>query len=343
MGWQVFGTLPAGNQPLSVFDTLTAEIAKCVLIPCTAANANAIVLSGTANAPSILAYSDLVSFNFVAAANSTGTVTIQFAALPALNAYFADGVTQVAAGGVVSGQPYTAIFSQALNAGAGGFYLGQQVQKASGTQPTRTVLTSGSSATYTTPGGAKQLLIRMVGGGGSGGTNSTSILAGNPGTASVFNAITANFGAAGSAGSGSTGGAGGAGGSAGAGSASFRIPGQAGTNGVGLTSVASFNMTAPGGNGGQSFFGGGGTGGGPGGAAGTNSGSGGAGSQVLVTGAAAGSAGGGGGAGEYLELIINTPVATYTYTVGAGGAAVGAGANASGAGAAGIIIVEERY
>ena len=57
-------------------------------------------------------------------------------------------------------------------------------------------------------------------------------------------------------------------------------------------------------------------------------------------------AAGGGGSGEYVELIISNPSATYTYTVGAGGAAgigTGAGATTGGAGATGFITVEEAY
>jgi hypothetical protein len=37
--------------------------------------------------------------------------------------------------------------------------------------------------------------------------------------------------------------------------------------------------------------------------------------------------GGGGGAGEYVELFISSPAATYAYTVGAGGTAGSGGTN----------------
>jgi hypothetical protein len=337
MAWQIFGTLPAGNQLLSVIDTLTAEIAKCVLVPCTAAGTNTIVLTGTTNAPSnIAAYSDLVQFSFIAAATSTGTVTIAFGALAPLNVYFADGVTQVAAGGIVSGQPYTAIYSQALNSGMGGFYLGQAVQRVTGLEPTRQVFTSGTALTYTTPAGAKQLVIRMCGGGGSGGGSPGN--AGNAGTASQFNAgaFTANGGSAGGAASSSSSAltTGGAGGTGGAGTASVRLAGGAGGAGSGVTGVASLTVQIAGGLGGVSYFGGGG-----GGTAAANSGSGGQGANGSVAGATSGAAAAGGGAGEYVEIVINTPVATYTYTVGAGGTAPAGGS----AGGSGIIIVEERY
>ena len=60
---------------------------------------------------------------------------------------------------------------------------------------------------------------------------------------------------------------------------------------------------------------------------------------------AAGNSGGGAGAGEYVELIINNPAATYTYTIGAGGTAGTAGSSggAGNAGGTGVIIVDEFY
>jgi len=54
---------------------------------------------------------------------------------------------------------------------------------------------------------------------------------------------------------------------------------------------------------------------------------------------------GGGGEGEYAEIVIDSPAATYTYTVGAGGAGGNAGSSggAGGAGGSGYIIVDEYY
>jgi len=50
-----------------------------------------------------------------------------------------------------------------------------------------------------------------------------------------------------------------------------------------------------------------------------------------------------GGEGEYIEIIINSPAATYTYTVGAGGAGGSGGTYAGAAGGSGYIIVDEYY
>ena len=69
----------------------------------------------------------------------------------------------------------------------------------------------------------------------------------------------------------------------------------------------------------------------------TGGGGGGAGGGSATTGA------GGGGGGEYIEIIINSPSASYSYAVGPGGAGGAAGSVAGGAGALGIIIVDEYY
>lgn len=205
------------------------------------------------------------------------------------------------------------------------------------TTPTRQLFSTPGSATYTTPAFCRQLRIRMVGGGGGGGANGGAGLGGaGAGTATVFNAIGAAGGAAGSGTGGQPGGPGGTGGNGGVGSASFRSAGQNG--GTGISSNVNF-FTAGAGTGGASLLGFGGvlasqSGVGPGG--------GGAGS-----GAASNTFGngGGGGGGEYVELIINSPAATYSYTVGSGGTggAGGSGGSTAGTGNGGEIIVEEIY
>jgi hypothetical protein len=54
---------------------------------------------------------------------------------------------------------------------------------------------------------------------------------------------------------------------------------------------------------------------------------------------------GGGGQGEYCEIIINAPAATYLYTIGAGGTVGAAGTSgfAGGLGGSGYIEVDEYY
>ena len=133
MAWStIFANLAAGNQPLSLFDTMFAQVASLSAIPCTAASNNAISLTGLANSPTLTSYSRYVMFRFIAAATSTGLVTINYQGIGALNVYKADGATQVGANDILVGQLYLAIYDSALNAGAGGFYLeGQALTGAS--------------------------------------------------------------------------------------------------------------------------------------------------------------------------------------------------------------------
>ena len=200
---------------------------------------------------------------------------------------------------------------------------------------TRQVLTSGT--TYTTPANVRQLKIRMVGGGGGGaGTSSTGRPAGSSGGASSFNSITAVGGAGGYV-------AGGNNTTPGTGSASFRVPGAPGGGLIGNTNTgAPLTTLSVGGNGGQGPFGGGSIGGvatGAGGNAPANSGAGGGGA-ANGTGSIVGA---GGQAGEYVELIINSPSATYTYAIGTSGAGGTGGTENGGNGGTGLIIVDEFY
>lgn len=205
---------------------------------------------------------------------------------------------------------------------------------------TRQNLTAGIAATYTTPAGCRQLKIRMWGGGGGGNGGNAASGAGNGGD-TIFNSINAGGG------KGDTGQKGGAGGTSATGSASFRMAGACG----GPPSVVFTGATTAASNGGA----GGGIGGGQ---AGAQGGTGSAG--AANTGGGGGTGGissaifatiggdlvwGGGGEGEYVEIIISGPAATYSYTIGAGGVPVtaGSGGGAGGAGGTGFITVDEFY
>lgn len=204
--------------------------------------------------------------------------------------------------------------------------------------PTRTVLTSGT--TYTTPVGATQLRVRECGGGGGGGGPGGN---GTAGTATSFNTIAANGGSAGSGPTGSGGGGGGSGGTGGAGTASFRMAGNTGGNGNwGVPTT----VVLTGGQGGVGPFGGGGgtaVSNATPSAPAANSCSGGSGGGSVAGGPLGAS--GGGGAGEFVEILINVPAATYPYAIGVGGTGgiAGGGGSAGAAGAGGIIIVDELY
>lgn len=216
------------------------------------------------------------------------------------------------------------------------------------TQHTRQVFLSGSAATYTTPANCRQILVRSKGGGGGGAGSAdatANATAGGAGGTTIFNSINANGGGNGTP---ATGGSvtTAKGGTGGTGTASVRIAGATG-------GCPQYHY-----NGATTAFGIGGVGGGQGGGnntsgtggAGTaNSGGGGAGGPNATASAFATiytfQIAPGGAEGEYIEILINTPSATYTYTVGAGGTAGAAGTNgnAGGVGGSGYIIVDEYY
>lgn len=201
-------------------------------------------------------------------------------------------------------------------------------------QPTRTVLTSGTSATYTTPLGATRLEARVKGGGGSGndggdgsgngggggggggGEGGTAVkrivgpsatytyTVGGAASNSSFGSVTGNGGSAGSVGDTTPrAGVGGAGGSGSGGD--YIIYGAAGQSGDGGGGGTNANVGGLGGAGGGSGSGKGGT----------------AGSNGVTASANSGAGGGGGGGGD-----------GTSGTHGSGGG-----------GASGIIIVDEYY
>ena len=213
------------------------------------------------------------------------------------------------------------------------------------TAPTRQVFLTGTSATYTTPSGCRRIVVReKAGGGGGAGCGSTGPNVGTVGGTTTFNSISASGGGAGTH---ANNGAGASGGTGGAGTASVRIAGaSAGTLGVIFTSAT--NVATLGGNGGGQGSGRGSNSGAAGtaGVANSGGGGGGGGASSLTFLAQSGIYfADAGGEGEYAEITITSPAATYTYSVGAGGAAGGAGTSgyAGGAGGSGYIIVDEYY
>lgn len=207
---------------------------------------------------------------------------------------------------------------------------------AGATTPTQQVLTAG--VLYTRPAGCKQIRVcaQAAGGGGAGASSDGTATAGGNGGNTTFNGVTATGGTGGTPSVGGT-----SGGTGGAGAANFRIAGAPG----GVPSKFVFSATneiSAGGNGGGN---GGGVGSNVGGTGGTAPGAGGAGGGLGSVVIGNYSLGPGGGQGEFFELIITTPAATYAFAIGAAGTAGAAGTNgfAGAAGAAGRIIVYESY
>lgn len=293
--------------------------------------------------PACAAYQIGQSFQFKAIhSNNTSTPDLAVSGLTAGIISWANG-DALPVSAIVSGGTYEVIVAT-VTTGTPTFHLqtplsqvvrGITVQK----------FTSGTAATYTTPAGVVYLKIRVIGGGGGGGgVGATTGPTGGTGGTTTFNAITAIGGIGGMGGTPVSNGSGGIGGSGGAGSPTLRVTGSGGA--AGLSGAATSEASGTGGSG---PFGGGGAGvetdsaSAPGIAGATNSGAGGSGA---VGASATCGAAGGGGSGEYYELIINGPAATYTYTVGAagaGGIGTGTAAQTGGVGGAGLIMVEEYY
>lgn len=123
MAWPF--TFATATSPLqaSVWDTMFAAVAAVTAIPCNATGVNVISLTPMTNAPSLASYGGLQLFSFLAPATTTASVRAVFMSLPQLNVYNLDGLTQTGAAGIIGGSPYMLMYSAALNAGVGGFYL----------------------------------------------------------------------------------------------------------------------------------------------------------------------------------------------------------------------------
>ncbi len=221
---------------------------------------------------------------------------------------------------------------------AGAWNPAQWFQVVKPTVPTVRTFLSAGSGTYTTPAGCTWIRVKMVGGGGGGASGGVAPGNGGNGGNSVFGLHTATGGQ----GAALNQGGGGSGAVIGAGGVGMAIQGG---GGQGSYAQVSGNQVCAGGTGGNSALGGGAVGanysanGGPGG---TNTGGGGGGGGgANVT----GSSGPGGGAAGYLDIIIVSPVATYSYTVGAAGVGNGGAGTQTlgGNGAVGGIWVEEHY
>lgn len=129
----IYANLQDGLNPLSLWDQSLADMGNLGIIPCTAAGANAIVLTPIAsvNAPNLqIPPQTLQAFSFIAAANSTAPVTLKVDGNPAKNVYKSDGITQLGAGDISSGRPYQIIYSPSLNSSVGGFYLQSEATSA---------------------------------------------------------------------------------------------------------------------------------------------------------------------------------------------------------------------
>lgn len=320
------------NTNMTLIDNAIAGLAS---VSC--AGGSNVVLTSTAGTPNqyrngIVALTGTITSN-IAVLWPAG-ITIPFRASNGTSGAFSVSL------GVNNGSSAVAGVAVTIPHGAlGNFYSdGTNVYSIGSAFQTRQVLTSGTA--YTTPAGCTRLFIRMMGAGGGGQGASASTLGGAGGTGgdSSFNSIVAKGGPGGASfTSGTT--------THGSGSASLRILGGIGVAGSAYSNPNPVDTEVGGMMGAASPFGGAGganIGGGISAAANSGSGAGGAAYADTMAGGNYQALGGSGCAGEYVELIINGPAASYTYAIGAGGTA-GSGTLPGGVGGAGIIIVDEFY
>lgn len=125
--WQTFANLGAGNQPLSLFDTLASQIAGCVTIPCTCTGTNTYALAPAPPAPGaavppVTSYTNYSQFAFAASAASTGSCTLNVSSIGAKKLFTASG-NQAGNGDILNGTLYVVAFNSSLDTGNGGFII----------------------------------------------------------------------------------------------------------------------------------------------------------------------------------------------------------------------------
>lgn len=119
-----FAALPAGTQPLSLFDQQFGAIAQSGNIFCNATGSNTLALAPVGNQFVPIAYTDGAPvYLWVQPGTNTGAVTISVASLSAGLAYKQNGQTALVAGDLVAGSLYAASSLSSLGGGAGGFVV----------------------------------------------------------------------------------------------------------------------------------------------------------------------------------------------------------------------------
>lgn len=172
-----YANLADGLQALGLWDASLADMGKLGVTPCSATGTNALVLTSVAAAfaPAV-AYANNNQFGFVAPATSTGVVTAKVDSLGTLNVYRNDGVTQATSGDVVIKGFYSLIYSAALNAGAGGFYISGSAASTSTSNISYTAPYTGAVSEVLNTKLAETISAKDFGATGNGATDDTTAL-----------------------------------------------------------------------------------------------------------------------------------------------------------------------
>lgn len=169
-------------------DANFAALGALTAIPCAISGTNAIILSPSANSPTIAAYANYQPFSGIAAATNTGAVTAQVGSLAALAVYkdTASGPVALVGGEIAIGNALYLVYDSALGSGAGGFHLLGSVARANtGSAPATVSSVPGTalSAAVLTGSGTTQAIVLRTGA-AVGGFNDTTDTAAN-----IINAI----------------------------------------------------------------------------------------------------------------------------------------------------------
>lgn len=119
-----FAALPAGTQPLSLFDQQFAAVAQSGRIECTASGNNTIALTPVIGQYSPTSNTDgAPAFCWTQPSTCTGPVTINVAGIGPYTAYKNYGQQPIASGDLVGGAQYECAFLSTLGGGAGGYVV----------------------------------------------------------------------------------------------------------------------------------------------------------------------------------------------------------------------------
>jgi hypothetical protein len=179
----VLGSLAAGNQPLSDFDTDYDAAGRMGTLQCSVAGTNSLTLTALSGYPTMVGYGANQKVGFIATATSTTIVSLGYSGLALLNAYLNDGATRVGSGNIASGAYYEFAYNPALNSSAGGWQLISMLSNSSSIANNSALAnisggTAAPSAVNLATAGASEVLIGNVTASGSGSVTITNIPAG---------------------------------------------------------------------------------------------------------------------------------------------------------------------
>lgn len=257
-----------GNQLVSQLDQMFSDLWNGAPISCSCSGTNSIVLTSNTNYGVPTTYVTGQNYSFIAANNSTGSVTVNANGLGALPLYLPSG-SQAGNGDIVINTTYLIQYNSSL----GGF----QIPSVGNSRTPSNVQVFTATGTWTRPTSGNSVWVYMCGAGGGGGgggaaATSTAVSGGGGGGGGAVVSIVLRIADAGASQTVTIGAAG----TAGSGAAN---PGTGGNGGVGGTTTFGSLLSAfgggggAGGNTGASSGAGGGAGGGPTAAGGSGSGS----------------------------------------------------------------------